>query len=93
MLDRRYFLVGVAALAWPMGAARAADWKSQYPELTFAVVPAENASSVGDRYAAFILNPAVDPRRSGNLRPVCNHSRRSQADCRRAGGVSCRPLR
>ena len=54
MLDRRYFLVGVAALAWPMGAARAADWKSQYPELTFAVVPAENASSVGDRYAAFM---------------------------------------
>jgi len=54
MLSRRYFLVGAAALAWAMGAARAADWNSQYPELTFAVVPAENASGVGDRYAAFV---------------------------------------
>jgi len=54
MLSRRYFLVGAAALAWAMGAARAADWKSQYTELTFAVVPAENASGVGDRYAAFM---------------------------------------
>jgi len=54
MLSRRHFLVGAAALAWAMGAARAADWNSQYPELTFAVVPAENASGVGDRYAAFV---------------------------------------
>jgi phosphonate transport system substrate-binding protein len=34
--------------------ARAADWKDQYPKLTFAVVPAENASGVGDRFAPFI---------------------------------------
>ena len=54
MLNRRYVLLGAAALAWASGAASAADWKSKYPELTFAVVPAENASGVGDRYAAFI---------------------------------------
>src|SRR5262245_60469564 len=54
MLNRRYFLVGAAALVWAAGAARAADWKSQYPELTFAVVPAENASGVSDRYAEFM---------------------------------------
>jgi phosphonate transport system substrate-binding protein len=54
MLDRRHFLVGAAALACAPGPARAADWKSQYPDLTFAVVPAENASGVSDRFAAFV---------------------------------------
>src|SRR6516225_12268182 len=54
MFDRRIFLVAGAAFVASAGAARAADWKSQYPELTFAVVPAENASGVGDRYAALM---------------------------------------
>ena len=54
MLNRRYFLVGATALVWGTGIASAADWKSKYPELTFAVVPAENASGVGDRYAMFM---------------------------------------
>jgi phosphonate transport system substrate-binding protein len=31
-----------------------ADWKADYKELTFAVVPAENASGVNDRYAPFV---------------------------------------
>lgn len=53
MLSRRYFMVGAATLIFATSAA-AADWKSQYPELTFAVVPAENASGVSDRYAAFM---------------------------------------
>jgi len=53
MLDRRTLLVATAALASPLRAALAADWRSQYPELTFAVVPAENASGVSDRYASF----------------------------------------
>ena len=54
MLNRRYFLAGAAALVWAPAVARAADWKSQYPELTFAVVPAENATGVSDRYAGFM---------------------------------------
>ena len=33
--------------------ARAQSWKSAYPELVLAVVPAENASGVSDRYAPF----------------------------------------
>src|SRR5215468_4263332 len=53
MLDRRCFLVGAATLIFATGIARA-DWKSQYPELTFAVVPAENASGVSDRYQPFV---------------------------------------
>jgi phosphonate transport system substrate-binding protein len=54
MLDRRHFLVSAAALLSMAGIAQAADWKDQYKELTFAVVPAENASGVGDRYAPFM---------------------------------------
>src|SRR5262249_26304761 len=54
MLNRRYFLVSAAALLSSTGLGRAAGWESQYPELTFAVVPAENASGVSDRYAPFM---------------------------------------
>jgi phosphonate transport system substrate-binding protein len=53
MLNRRHVLISAAALLSTTGIVRAADWKSQYPELTFAVVPAENASGVSDRYAGF----------------------------------------
>src|SRR5262249_18880345 len=45
------FAAGTLALA---GAAHAQAWKSKYPELVFAVVPAENASGVSERYAPFI---------------------------------------
>ena len=55
MLNRRELLLSTAALLSTASLARAAgDWKSQYPELTFAVVPAENASGVGDRYAPYM---------------------------------------
>jgi phosphonate transport system substrate-binding protein len=55
MLNRRELLLSSAALLSTAGLARAAtDRKSQYPELTFAVVPAENASGVGDRYAPYM---------------------------------------
>jgi phosphonate transport system substrate-binding protein len=55
MIDRRSFVVGVAASATFAVAAHAQTWKAQYPELVFAVVPAENASGVSDRYAAFMV--------------------------------------
>jgi phosphonate transport system substrate-binding protein len=54
MLNRRQVLLGTAAVISTAGGARAADWKSRYSELTFAVVPAENASGVSDRYAPFV---------------------------------------
>ena len=55
MLNRRYFVsAGAMALALTASVAHADDWKSKYPELTFAVVPAENASGVSDRYAPFM---------------------------------------
>jgi phosphonate transport system substrate-binding protein len=54
MLDRRILLFGAGAVLAGSIAAQAADWKSQYSDLTFAVVPAENASGVSDRYAPFM---------------------------------------
>jgi phosphonate transport system substrate-binding protein len=55
MLNRRTFVAaGAAALAFTAGAAHADDWKAKYKELTLAVIPAENASGVSDRYAPFI---------------------------------------
>ena len=56
MIDRRTMLAGLAAAGATTAAlpARAQSWKAQYPELVFAVVPAENASGVTDRYGPFI---------------------------------------
>ena len=53
MFDRRSLVVA-AALALAAGAAQAQSWKAQYPELVLAIVPAENASGVSDRYAPFV---------------------------------------
>jgi phosphonate transport system substrate-binding protein len=54
MLSRRRLFVAAVAFLAAAGAAHAQDWKKQYPELTLAVVPAENASGVSDRYAPFV---------------------------------------
>ena len=56
MIDRRTLLAGLAAGATTAIAvpARAQSWKSAYPELVMAVIPAENASGVNDRYAPFV---------------------------------------
>ncbi len=53
MIDRRLFIVSSAVVLFAT-AASAEDWKAKYPELTFAVVPAENASGVSDRYAPYV---------------------------------------
>ena len=55
MIDRRTLLAGLAAGAAVTATTRvgAQSYKQAYPELVFAVVPAENASGVTDRYAPF----------------------------------------
>ena len=57
MFDRRTMLTGLAATAATVATTtkgRAApSWAGKYPELTLAVVPAENASGVSDRWAPF----------------------------------------
>ncbi len=58
MLTRRIVLgaaLGVAAVAGSAATTSwAQSWKSAYPELVMAVVPAENASGVTERYAPFV---------------------------------------
>lgn len=54
MISRRFTIAGLtAALAFTATTAFAQDWKSKYSEITFAVVPAENASGVTERWTPF----------------------------------------
>lgn len=56
MLTRRHALgAALAASSFALaGAAHAQSWKSAYPELVLAVIPAENASGVTERYGPFV---------------------------------------
>jgi phosphonate transport system substrate-binding protein len=53
MINRRLVLAGIAAFSFTASAS-ADDWRAKYPEITFAVVPAENASGVTERFAPFV---------------------------------------
>ena len=53
MLSRR-LLIAAAPAAAPASLRAQASWKAAYPELVFAIIPAENASGVTDRYAPFV---------------------------------------
>lgn len=52
MFTRRLILAG--ALALSATSAFAEDWKVKYPEINYAVIPAENASGTSDRYTPFV---------------------------------------
>jgi phosphonate transport system substrate-binding protein len=54
MITRRTVLAGAASLPFIRIASAADDWKAKYPEITFAVIPAENGSGVTERFAPFI---------------------------------------
>ena len=56
MLTRRLALGAALAASSVIlaGTAHAQSWKSAYPELVFAVIPAENASGVTERYGPFM---------------------------------------
>jgi phosphonate transport system substrate-binding protein len=53
-IKRRTLLAGLAATLGIIGFAQAQSWRGQYPELVYAVVPAENATGVLDRFAPFV---------------------------------------
>ncbi|MGE3918404.1 MAG: phosphonate ABC transporter substrate-binding protein, partial [Hyphomicrobiaceae bacterium] len=55
MLNRRTALGGLAAAAISLaaGTAQAEGWKDKYKEIVFAVIPAENASGVTERWGPF----------------------------------------
>ncbi|MGE0222254.1 MAG: phosphonate ABC transporter substrate-binding protein [Acetobacteraceae bacterium] len=55
MLKRRTMTLALAGAAiLPVAARAQGDWRAKYPELVMAVVPAENASGVTERFAPFI---------------------------------------
>ncbi len=53
MFDRRQIVAGLAGLPLATAASAQGTWQSRYPELVFAVVPAENASGLTERMAPF----------------------------------------
>ena len=55
MISRRALVAVLAASATvPIRLGRAQSWRTQYPELVYAVVPAENATGVVDRFTSFV---------------------------------------
>ncbi|BAT59109.1 phosphate-import protein PhnD precursor [Variibacter gotjawalensis] len=54
MFNRRLVLASLAGLSFLTTSAFAQDWKAKYPELVFAIIPAENASGVTERYTPFV---------------------------------------
>lgn len=50
----RFILISVIAFSALISNSMAKDWKSKYPELVFASVPAENAGQVTERYGDFV---------------------------------------
>jgi phosphonate transport system substrate-binding protein len=53
MFDRRQIVAGLAGLPLATAASAQGAWQSRYPELVFAVVPAENASGLTERMGPF----------------------------------------
>jgi phosphonate transport system substrate-binding protein len=53
-INRRMLLAGLTAAAATTRVAGAQSWRGQYPELVYAVVPAENATGVVDRFTPFV---------------------------------------
>jgi phosphonate transport system substrate-binding protein len=53
MINRRSILLSAVALTLTASAASAQEWKTKFPEVTFAVVPSENASGVTERWTPF----------------------------------------
>jgi len=53
-INRRTVLAGLTAAAATTRVAGAQSWRGQYPELVYAVVPAENATGVVDRFTPFV---------------------------------------
>jgi phosphonate transport system substrate-binding protein len=54
MIHRRRLLGAATMLAGAPTLVHAQSWKAAYPELVFAVIPAENASGVLNRYGPFV---------------------------------------
>ena len=72
MFTRRLVLAG--ALALSATTAFAEDWKVKYPEINYAVIPAENASGTTDRYAPLMAYLSKELGVKVNLRIVQDYA-------------------
>lgn len=54
MINRRNLIMAAVFSAVTFTGVQAQDWKAQYPELTFAIIPSENASGVTERFGPFV---------------------------------------
>ena len=84
MMNRRIFVAGLASLAFTT-ASFAEDWKAKYPEITFAVIPAENGSGVTERYAAFVTYLSKELGIKVNLRVANDYA--AVIEGQRAGNI------
>lgn len=66
MITRRSALVLAAAL--PCRAAFAEDWRSKYPEIRFAIIPAENEDGLSARWTPMIAHLSAELRAKVSLR-------------------------
>lgn len=85
MLNRRMMLAAAAAVVLTSNAALAQDWKTKYPELTFAIVPAENASGVTDRFGPFLAYLSKELGVKVNLRIANDYA--AVIEAQRSGAV------
>jgi len=53
-ISRRSFALGAAALAAAPSVFAQSDWRARFPELVYAVVPAENAAGVTERFGPWV---------------------------------------
>jgi phosphonate transport system substrate-binding protein len=84
MMNRRLVLAGVAALAFTASAS-AEDWRAKYPEITFAVIPAENGSGVTERYTPFVTYLSKELGIKVNLRVANDYA--AVIEGQRAGNI------
>src|ERR1700676_2545780 len=85
MINRRIVLAGAAPLAFSASAASAEDWKTKYPEITFAVIPAENGSGVTERFTPFVNYLSKELGIKVNLRVANDYAAGSEGQ--RAGHI------
>src|SRR3982075_4455829 len=85
MINRRIILASAAARPFTPPAVSAQDWKTKYPELTFAVVPAENASGVTERWTPFMAYLSKELGVKVNLRVANDYA--AVIEGQRAGNI------
>src|SRR5260370_18577022 len=85
MINRRIFVASAAALAFTASAATAGDWKTKCREIAFAVVAAENASGVTERFTPFVAYLSKELGIKVNLRVANDYA--AVIEGQRAGNI------